>query len=173
MRQQLDPDALGEAAVRVAEAVLALPELGEPTVVSVYLSVRRELPTAPLLAGLVAEGHRVAVPRVEGQDLQMRAWSPEAYLLDGVLGIPTTDGPVVPGVAVAICPGLGFDAAGRRLGYGGGYYDRWLSASGALAIGVCVDEALLDAVPAGEHDVAMALVVTPSRTIRVGGGPPS
>jgi 5-formyltetrahydrofolate cyclo-ligase len=93
-------------------------------------------------------------------------------LVVGVLGIPTSDGPLVDGVRVAICPGLAFDRRGFRLGYGGGYYDRWLAAHpGVIAIGACHEDALLDEVPADPHDHPMALVVTPGEVVRPGGIP--
>ena len=74
-------------------------------------------------------------------------------------------------VDVVMVPGVAFDRHGRRLGRGGGFYDRELlelcpsSGQSALRIGVCGDERLLDVVPTGNHDVTVDVVVTPSQTV--------
>lgn len=157
-------DEIAADGVAISERVAALPALRAPTTVCCYVSVRRELPTAPLLARLRAEGHTVAVPRVMTQE-DMEARLLVEPLVRGVLDIPTSDGPVVE-PTVVLCPGLAFDVRGTRLGYGAGYYDRWLAAHpGAVPIGLCFDDALLPEVPRAAHDRRMALVVTPQRVI--------
>ena len=159
------PESLERAGNAVAERIQLLPELMGPTAVGCYLSVRRELPMGTLVAWLRSRGHEIAVPRVLGaQDMEFRRL--EEPLRLGVMGIPTSDGPVMR-IQVAICPGLAFDARGARLGYGAGYYDRWLAAHpGVVAIGVCVEEAVLPEVPCADHDPRMRWIVTPDRTIR-------
>ncbi len=70
-------------------------------------------------------------------------------------------------IDLLIAPGLGFDAAGRRLGRGSGYYDRYipLLRPDALLIGLCFDEQLFDEIPANRHDKPVDVVVTPTRII--------
>jgi 5-formyltetrahydrofolate cyclo-ligase len=65
-------------------------------------------------------------------------------------------------------PGVAFDASGRRLGRGGGSYDRALAARGAatLAVGLAYDEQVVDEVPTDAHDVPVDVVVTPTRVLR-------
>ena len=71
---------------------------------------------------------------------------------------------------LALVPGLGFDVAnGHRLGRGAGYYDRYLAARpDTVAVGLAFDEQVVSALPYDEHDVAMRVLVTPTRTIRFG-----
>lgn len=164
VRAGMTDDDRSRAGEAVAERVLGLPLLAAPTTVCCYVSVRRELPTAPLLARLRAAGHTVAVPRVMDRE-SMEVRQLVEPLVRGVLDIPTSDGPVVE-PSVVLCPGLAFDVHGTRLGYGAGHYDRWLSAHPtARAIGLCFDEALLPEVPRDAHDRRMALVVTPTRVV--------
>jgi 5-formyltetrahydrofolate cyclo-ligase len=69
--------------------------------------------------------------------------------------IPSTEADLV------IVPGMAFTRAGYRLGYGGGYYDRLLSAgSGAMTLGVCYQALLLDVLPHGDRDLPVEHVVT-------------
>jgi len=83
---------------------------------------------------------------------------------------PETAPEIRPGeVAAMIVPGLAFDAAGRRVGFGGGYYDGVIDearAGGAAVIGFAYDFQIVDACPAGPDDRAVDLVVTDVRVIR-------
>lgn len=166
VRSALVPQELESAGHRVAERLLAGPELARPTRVLVYLSVRRELPTRDLVRRLVEAGHTVAVPHVLGGGL-MEARALREPLVRGVLDIPTSEGPVVDDIEVALVPGLAFDAAGRRLGYGAGHYDRWLASHRPRAVGVGTDAQLVPWVPTEVHDRAMDRVVTPSTEVVV------
>jgi len=67
--------------------------------------------------------------------------------------------------AVAITPGVAFTVRGYRIGYGGGYYDRFLSIFGGVSIGLAFEVQMAPAIPVGEFDVAVDYVVTESRSI--------
>ncbi|MEQ1503559.1 MAG: 5-formyltetrahydrofolate cyclo-ligase, partial [Myxococcota bacterium] len=170
VRGALDPAALEAAGHAIADRVMALPALAAPRVVSVYRSVRREVPTAGLIDRLRRAGHAVVVPRVTGPtSLEMCAV--DGAEVAGVLGIPTTDGPVVDAVDLVVCPGLAFDLDGARLGYGAGYYDRWLAAHPAvIPVGIAIDAAVVPRVPTDGLDRRMSAVITPTRSIAVAGG---
>ncbi len=128
-----------------------------------YLAAGRE---ADPLAAMAAFAGPVCVPVVLGPDLPLGfcAWTPGCETAPGAYGIaePVRGAALVP--QVLIVPLLAFDAAGRRLGQGGGFYDRTLAAlRGAgplLAIGFGYAGQEVDAVPAGPHDAPLDLVVT-------------
>ena len=71
-------------------------------------------------------------------------------------------------IDLVLVPGTAFDAQGRRLGQGGGYYDRFLSGTRALRVGVCHGFALVDHVPAQAHDLNMDYILTPDAVIGCG-----
>ncbi len=75
---------------------------------------------------------------------------------------PAPDLPVIsPGeIQLALVPGLAFDRQGRRLGYGGGYFDRFLRDFHGASLGVIFQRLLLDHLPYGEHDVPVQWIVT-------------
>jgi 5-formyltetrahydrofolate cyclo-ligase len=75
---------------------------------------------------------------------------------------PAADLPIIPAseVQLALVPGLAFDKQGRRLGYGGGYFDRFLGDFCGVSVGVVFQALLLDQLPFGEHDVAVMWIVT-------------
>lgn len=152
LRRAVPPGVRARAAQDVCEQVLAL-QLEGP--VMVYVSVRAELGTRALLAALP----EVAVPRVVGKELECRTLT---NWVDGVLRIPTTDGPeVVP--RTVLLPGLAFDRSGGRLGYGGGYYDRFLAKHpDARRIALAYDFQVIDEVPMEAHDLRVERVLTGS-----------
>jgi 5-formyltetrahydrofolate cyclo-ligase len=75
---------------------------------------------------------------------------------------PEPNLPVIPSsdVELALVPGLAFDRQGRRLGYGGGYFDRFLRDFTGISVGVIFQALLLDHLPIGEHDVPVKWIVT-------------
>lgn len=169
MRAALTADALADAARAVVPHIVdELVARGAQTV-CVYVSVRRELPTGPLVEALWARGLEVCVPRIVGETLEARGLRPGDRLVDGPFGVPTSDGPRVACPDVVLCPGLAFDRHGGRLGYGGGFYDRFLAdRASAIPVGLCVDGALVEQVPRSPHDVLMHAIVTPSRRVPTG-----
>ena len=106
--------------------------------------------------------------------MHFRPWSGEDPTVVDACGIPSTEGkPVVPDVVlvhvvpdVVLVPCVGFTAEGYRLGYSGGYFDRFLADHpGVTAIGLAWDEGLLtrDALAPQAHDIRLMAVVTPSQ----------
>ena len=155
----------------VAARMLDLPETGRARRVLTFLSFGSEVSTAPILAGLRARRVAVAVPLLtEGQ---MEA----VDLPEGAPLVPSSYGAMEPadrvGVApkeidLVVAPGLAFDRSGRRLGYGGGYFDAFLGRvrTDCAVAGVCFAEQVVDEVPAGPDDVAVGVVVTDTEVIR-------
>lgn len=125
---------------------------------------RNEYDARFLLARLRKRGAHTALPVVVAPrtPLQFRAWSPGTPLAKGVYDIPyPASGPAVM-PTVTIVPMNGFDRAGYRLGYGGGYFDRTLAAARPrpLAIGVAYELAALATIHPQSYDIPMDYVVT-------------
>jgi 5-formyltetrahydrofolate cyclo-ligase len=164
--------------------LLALPEMAEVTgrTIAGYLSVKGELDPAAALARAGARGGRVALPRVsrEAPRLRFHEVLPGGALAPapGPFGLVEPDAAspevAVEDLDVMIVPGIAFDAQGRRLGFGGGYYDGALAVarSGARGrpalIGFAYDFQIVDDCPAGDGDLPVDLVVTEARVLRRG-----
>ena len=129
-----------------------------------YVSFNQEVRTRLIIERAWADGKRVAVPKVVGDDMAF-IWieSFEALAPRGPFGItePIGDGPVADDAsALILMPGLAFDASGNRVGYGGGYYDRYLAAHpGHPTVALCYDFQLCDHLDTEAHDVRAGAVI--------------
>jgi len=157
----------GQADVGAAQAALAGLLAAYPdAVVAGYLPIRTEIDPRPVMAARARRG-TVCVPVVDGPALPLgfRRWRADAAMVTGPFGIeiPQDPDPVTPDLV--ILPLLAFDAAGYRLGYGGGYYDRTLDrmraqAGRVLAIGFAYAAQEAAYVPRDGLDQRLDAVVT-------------
>ena len=133
-RRALSREALDTISRNIAARLLALPQIEQAECIYLYLSYGKEIDTLELATALLKQGKRLAVPKVTGPG-QMEFFEitgladcePGAYgILEPVEGLPV----VVPEPevqSIILMPGLAFDLSGARMGYGGGYYDRYLA----------------------------------------------
>ena len=129
-----------------------------------FVGVGGEPDTRGLLRMLLQRGAVILLPRVVGEEMVAVRYDPQASMQRGAYGIPSPDGPSFDAtmIDVVIVPGLAFTRDGRRLGQGGGYYDRYLPLlrDDCRTIGVCFGEQLVDDVPSEDHDRRVERVVT-------------
>lgn len=137
--------------------------IGDLTI-SAWWPIKAKLNLRHWLEDLVALGATVALPVVvtPGTPLVFRPWTPDCHMVQGFWKIPVpADGPDVLS-DVTLAPMVGWDAAGFRLGYGGGYFDRTLAALAPppYAIGVGLQSAQVQTIFSQPHDIAMDAIVT-------------
>ncbi|GIU99526.1 MAG: hypothetical protein KatS3mg014_1142 [Actinomycetota bacterium] len=171
LRDGLPPVERADRSRRIAERVLALPELTGARTVMAFASFGSEVDTAPILRGLGERGVRVALPRIEAGEVVPVVFRPGDPLRPAALGVPEpVDGDRVPEgeIDAVVTPGVAFDRAGHRVGYGGGFYDRFLRRLRPDVPRIAVGFALqvVERVPHGEGDERVDLVVTEGEVIR-------
>ena len=166
------PAAAGAAA---ADQFLSQFSLPASAVVSAYWPMGDELDPRTLIRRLHDAGHVIGLPVVvaKGLPLMFRRWTPETRFVPGGFKTEVPE----PGAAevvpnVLLVPLLAFDAAGYRLGYGGGFYDRTLSKLRALshvsAIGFAYEGQAVPAVPHADYDQPLDAIVTERAWRRIG-----
>ena len=143
---------------------LALPEVEAADTVMVFYGTGREPDTVPLIRALLERGKRVALPVVlPHRGMEARQVLDVDQLIPNRFGIPEPDGssPVVEKgeIGAALIPHLMVDREGYRLGWGGGYYDRWLTDFPGLTVCVCRPGRLVERMPREEFDVPVKLVL--------------
>lgn len=160
IRRNTPNEQLSAWSYRIREAILEFIDRQQIDTVMLYAAFRSEPETQPLLKKLLEKKVRVALPKSQKNGVM------EAYIVSAIEELaPATFGILEPPADVflspneqqlILVPGAVFGRDGSRIGYGGGFYDRYLSAcSQAIKAGVCYEFALVDCVPTDEHDIKM------------------
>jgi 5-formyltetrahydrofolate cyclo-ligase len=145
--------------------------------VMVFTSKEKEVNTRPLIMALFGQGNPVVVPIIVKEDYSLRL----SYLRDfsalvpSTFGVPEPIGSEIPAAAddidTIILPMLGFDRTGGRIGYGAGYYDRFLSKNpGLRKIGIAFACQEVDNLPVDENDIRMDAIITEDGMVYPDGG---
>ncbi len=155
-------DAASSASLSTSICTLAasLPEFLSARTVMLYLAKGSEVDTARLLALSHRMGKTICAPRITGPGEM------EAAILDirgfrrGAFGILEPLGPRTDAPDIIFVPGTVFDTKGNRIGYGKGYYDRFLQAHPAYSVGLAYACQVVDSVPTLAHDVRLCRILT-------------
>jgi len=174
-RAALGAEGRATADAGIAVQVEKLAEYEQADLLLPYLSFGAEVDTRQLIADAWARGKAVVLPRCIPGTRQMNWHRVTSFdgLVTSSLGVdePADDpatlvNPATASHALVIVPGLEFDTLGYRLGYGGGFYDVFLSTFEGTAIGLCRDQFLQESpIAHDEHDLPVDIVVTQSRII--------
>lgn len=157
---------------KICGKLFNLSEVENARTIFIYMHFRSEVQTVEFIKLCLMSGKKVTIPHTltgEQRLLSVQITDPKLDVVPGYCGIPEpaswllqTAGLNPDKIDVAIIPGSVFDRSGGRLGYGGGYYDRFLAqdASRAFRIGLAYEIQMVDRVPVQQHDQLMDLVVT-------------
>ena len=168
VRMGLDRGQVEASGQAILERVLSLEAYRRAKLVHTYVSSKEnEVDTRALICACFAHGKRVAVPVVMPgtKTLAHALIDGLDQLVVGPWGLAQPDPAVVTWLPAAaridlvVVPGLAFDRRGHRIGWGGGYYDRFLAQVQTVKIGLCYDALVLDCIPGEPHDVPVDLVV--------------
>ena len=122
-----------------------------------YLPYNQEVRTVPMVEQALRDGKKVAVPKVFGDEMEFLYIEDLSGIGEGYMGIPEplADGPVAHDeTALILMPGLAFDPQGHRIGYGGGFYDKYLSREpNHPTVALCYDFQMLPSVQTQEFDI--------------------
>ena len=149
-----------------------MPEFARARTIAFYAAIGDEVPVDQAAAASRAHGLRTAYPvRTDaGLELALAEDDHSLHRGPGGIGEPALDAERVPFRAIDafVVPGLLFDRSGRRLGRGGGHYDRMLKSarSDAMSIGICYAERVVDELPVDSWDVSMDVIVTDQFVVR-------
>ena len=128
-----------------------------------YLPYNQEVRTVPILAQALADGKQVAVPKVYGDDMKFIVLADLTQVSRGYAGIPEpiADEPVAEDeTALVLMPGLAFDPQGHRIGYGGGFYDKFLSREpNHPTLALCYELQMVEHLETEEFDIPVDTVI--------------
>jgi len=171
-------DSLSECQRRVKSAaivkrLLAMPLVIKAHTVFTYVNFRSEVETMPLIKPWLSLGKQVCVPLTIPDESRLEAYQvsdPDRDLHPGYCQIPEPDPSRLPlvdpaTIEIIVLPGSVFDVFGGRLGYGGGYYDRFISqqAPNAMRIGLAFEQQIIERLPLLPHDQRLHALITEDR----------
>lgn len=176
-RSKISDNKVSSWSEKIRDKFLEIPQLVKAKKIMAYASMRKEIESYELLEDLLEQDYLLYLPytRKNVTDLGVAQISDlDKDLKSGVFGVmePITkirSQEVPSDLDIIIVPGACYTAAGYRIGYGGGYYDSFLSkhAGEALKVGFCYDCLILDSIPVEEHDVPVDLIITDKRIINI------
>lgn len=163
LKQAMTPQQIEDVSRELAAKFLVTPEYQKAKTIYGYLPYNQEVRTVPILEQALQDGKQVAVPKVYGEEMRFILLTDLAMVEAGYAGIPepVADGPVAQDpTALVLMPGLAFDPDGHRIGYGGGFYDRFLEQEpGHPTVALCYRFQMLDRLETQEHDVPVDKVI--------------
>ena len=162
---QLSPRYRASADSAIARHLLALPEYRSAGTVFCFVGTGREIDTRPILEQALADGKTLCVPLCVGKGImELRAVRDLKELSPGAYGIlePPADSPALSPdqIDLAVIPCVTCSREGRRLGRGGGYYDRFLAHYRGAAVLLCRERLLRQEIPFDLHDYPIPWVIT-------------
>jgi len=157
-REAIDSSAAAEKFTQNFIDNVALPK---NSIIATYMPIKNELDVGFLCAILQDAGHILCLPHIEGAEMQFYEYKIGDELRANKFGIfePLSSTKQVE-PSVIIVPMLAFDRSKNRLGYGGGYYDKYLQNSTALKVGAAFAAQEIEQIPHEPHDAKMDIIVT-------------
>ena len=151
------------ASNRLAEQFYASEQYQTAKTIYGYLPYNQEVRTTPMLQRALSDGKKIAVPKVYGDQMKFIYIEDLSQVEKGYCGIPepVADAPVADDpTALVLMPGLAFDAEGHRIGYGGGFYDKFLMEEpGHPTIALCYGFQMLPKLETEEFDIPVDCVL--------------
>ena len=150
---------------------LALPQVEAAKTIFAFWGIPGKEPdTARLIQELVRRGKTVGLPRMlPGHRMEVRRYDPDRPLVKVSFGIsePGEDCPLIrrEDIDLTLVPAVCYDRRGFRLGFGGGYYDRWLEHFSGVKAGLCRETVLQDRVPTEAHDAKVDILLTEGESL--------
>ncbi len=173
LREKLSEEQVKENSSAIAKRLLQLEEYAKANTVMFYMGVNKEVKTEEAVKEALESGKKVAVPVSDLENRRITAMQLTSLneLRPGAYGIPEPAGGKEvdsESIELVIVPGLAFDGKGNRVGYGLGFYDRFLSSITAKKVALAHEMQIVDRVFATGADAAMDAIVTEKRVIRSG-----
>lgn len=164
-RKQLSKQEIEDKSAKITLALFSCDALKNANTVMVYLASFNEVRTDKITEKFLREGKRVVAPVTDEENISLTPYlfTDAKELTNGAYGIkePKRDFRVEKSqIDAVIVPGIAFDKNGNRMGFGKGYYDRFLEDFCGKKIGICYDFQIIDAIPTNEHDIAMDYIIS-------------
>lgn len=168
-RKDMDRNYRQECDILIYNKLISCPEILSAETILTYISTEIEVDTIKFIEKMLETGKTVAVPRCEGKNMRFIQIKSLGSLVKGAFGIPEPTGnDEITDFTNAVCitPALSFNSLGYRLGYGGGYYDRFSERFNGISVGVCYED-FMGEIPVEEFDKPVDILITDKEIRRI------
>ena len=162
-KKAMSTEEIDVRSARLGELFLACPQYQAAKTIYGYLPYNQEVRTVPMLEQAMRDGKRVAVPKCYGDEMKFIYMDDLSKVEKGYANIPEpiADDPVADDpTALVLMPGLAFTTDGKRMGYGGGFYDKFLAAEPEHpTVALCYAFQMVEDLPTEEYDIPVDCVL--------------
>ena len=162
-KRAMTEEQIVSASRRLGEMFAATEQYRNAKTIYGYLPYNQEVRTVPMLEQAIRDGKRVAVPKIYGNDMKFIYMEDLSAVALGYAGIPEpiADGPVAEDpTALVLMPGMAFTEKGDRMGYGGGFYDKFLASEPEHpTVALCYDFQMVEELPTEQYDIPVDCVL--------------
>jgi 5-formyltetrahydrofolate cyclo-ligase len=160
-RNRLDAKEIIARSRRIQDFLINSKEFRSAEIIGAYYAFGSEVRTDVIIEQARSIGKKLALPSIESENLTFYELSSGKYLVKGRFGImePLPYG-LIDRMDMIVVPGIAFDKNGYRLGYGKGYYDKFLAKRKVFSVGLGYSFQLLENLPSGEHDKKLDAIST-------------
>lgn len=163
LKRAMTEEQINTASAKLGELFVHTPQYQNAKTIYGYLPYNQEVRTVPMLEQAIQDGKRVAVPKVYGDDMKFIYMDDLTQISEGYAGIPEpiADGPVADDpTALVLMPGMAFTEKGDRMGYGGGFYDKFLASEPQHpTVALCYAFQMVESLPTEEYDIPVDCVL--------------
>ena len=168
-RRAMDPEEVRSRSEIICRRVLDTDLYQNAASLCVYMPINNEAEADQLIGPALADSKRVYIPKVTGDEMVFNAYEEHEIMEEGAFHIRESGSEDVltpDETTLIIMPGSVFDLDCHRIGYGGGYYDKYLERHPRCrTIAICFDFQIIDSLPAEDHDISPELVISDLRTL--------
>ena len=162
-KRAMSPELIEEKSRRLGELFVASEAYRNAKTIYGYMPYNQEVRTTPMLEQALKDGKRVAIPKCYGDEMRFIYMEDLSKVEKGYANIPEpiADEPIADDeTALVLMPGLAFDPQGNRMGYGGGFYDKFLAAEpNHPTLALCYDFQMLEHLDTEDHDIPVDTVL--------------
>ncbi|MBR5473945.1 MAG: 5-formyltetrahydrofolate cyclo-ligase [Lachnospiraceae bacterium] len=173
-REAMAKDDVTKKSAEITKQIVTTSFYQNAACVYAYVDTRNEYQTTALIEQAWKDGKRVAVPKVEGRDMSfyyIRKWEDLEEGFKGIREPKKTSMLAQEDDALMILPGAAYDQQGNRIGYGGGFYDRYLSVhKGHIKLAPAYEFQVMETLPSETFDQKVFLIITEKRLIDLNKG---
>jgi len=136
--------------------------------IGVYYPIGSEIFTQDIIQELISQGKEIFLPKVTGETMEFRKIIDFSSLEHGSFDImePRDDCPVENNLDVILVPTVGIDLSGVRLGYGYGFYDKYLAENKTTTISLTLEKQIIKKIPKSDHDILIDWILTEDQMIQ-------